>query len=610
MAVDTGGNVLAYSGTSWGSPSSIDSSRGIKSVSCPTSSFCAATDANGYAVTYNGSTWSTPSDIDGSTAMYAVSCASASSCAAVDATGHVLTYNGTSWASPVDIDSTRSFNAVSCPTTSFCAAVDSSGHVVTYNGTSWSSASDVDGSNNFKGISCPSSSFCAAVDTTGHVVTYNGSTWASALDIDGTTTLYAISCPTSSFCVAVDNAGSALTYNGSSWSSPSNIDGTKTFNAVSCASASFCQAVDSSGEVLSDGAANVTSQFDWKTNGSLSLVLSDGKNDYVYGAGSTPVEEVNLATSTPTFMTYTPSDSSWLTTNSAGDETGFWGYDAFGNLAFGIPTSPFGYAGQYTDASTGLSNMRARWYQPQTGGFTSRDPDFASTDTGYTYAGDDPVNGLDPSGAGSSQLHGFDGITAGQFYFSFDATTDLGRVDAQVYEAADTSDLNFMEFDICQAASLFVIYSGTCQTRFISNIVPAFDSDTVTLGDESTNGPRTARDEFSYVIEALTVDASTFYKGEDDDRPEPAPVSDEQDVWPPPEAIEEPPTEEGGGGEDDAEASYSGGCGNSPNGVTVAGVFVPSVAPPTSLGTPQYGVGLWWSGSTWQHVHAESSDTV
>jgi RHS repeat-associated protein len=124
----------------------------------------------------------------------------------------------------------------------------------------------------------------------------------------------------------------------------------------------------------------------------------DRNDDYIYGPSTTPVEEVSLANSTPTYMTYTPSDSSWLITNAAGDETAFYGYDAFGNLAFGTPASPFGYAGQYTDPSTGFSNLRARWYAPQTGTFTTRDPAFTSTDTAYTYAADDPVNGADPSG--------------------------------------------------------------------------------------------------------------------------------------------------------------------------------------------------------------------
>lgn len=45
-----------------------------------------------------------------------------------------------------------------------------------------------------------------------------------------------------------------------------------------------------------------------------------------------------------------------------------------------------------------IERLRARWYQAQTGGFTARDPDFAGTDTAYTYAGDDPVNEADPSG--------------------------------------------------------------------------------------------------------------------------------------------------------------------------------------------------------------------
>jgi RHS repeat-associated protein len=124
----------------------------------------------------------------------------------------------------------------------------------------------------------------------------------------------------------------------------------------------------------------------------------DPSDDYIYGPSSTPVEEVSLSSSTPSYMTYMPSDSSWLITNAAGDEIAFYGYDAFGNLAFGTPGSPFGYAGEYTDPSTGFSNLRARWYETQVGAFTTRDPAFASTDTAYIYAGDDPVNETDPTG--------------------------------------------------------------------------------------------------------------------------------------------------------------------------------------------------------------------
>ena len=144
-------------------------------------------------------------------------------------------------------------------------------------------------------------------------------------------------------------------------------------------------------------------QLTWDTTHTTPLLLSDGAQDYIYSPSGTPAEQINLASSTPTYLTYTPSDNTWLTTNQAGGETGYWGYDAYGTpvygtLVYGTPTTPFGYAGQYQDATTGLVNDTARWYQTQTGGFTTRDPAFAITDTAYTYANGDPVNNSDPLG--------------------------------------------------------------------------------------------------------------------------------------------------------------------------------------------------------------------
>jgi RHS repeat-associated protein len=121
-------------------------------------------------------------------------------------------------------------------------------------------------------------------------------------------------------------------------------------------------------------------------------------HDYIYGPDDTPVETIDLATANPTYLTYTPTDDTWLATTNNGDLVGYWGYDAYGTLAFGTPVSAFGYSGQYTDQTTGLVNDRARWYQPQTGTFTTRDPAFASTDAAYVYGGDDPVGISDPTG--------------------------------------------------------------------------------------------------------------------------------------------------------------------------------------------------------------------
>ncbi len=237
------------------------------------------------------------------------------------------------------------------------------------------------------------------VDTSGYALTYNGTSWSAPPTWTGPRDLNALSCASTTFCDGGDDAGNVLSYNGTSWSSAVDIDGSRSINTISCPTQSFCVTADRSGYGAVDRAAPTnTAQFTWNTNGSLPLVLSDGTNDYIYGPSATPVEQISLASSTPTYMTYTAADDTWLSTNEAGDETGFWGYDAFGNLAFGNPTRPFGYSGQYTDTTTSLVNDEARWYESQTGEFISRDPDFASTDTAYTYAGDDPVNGGDPTG--------------------------------------------------------------------------------------------------------------------------------------------------------------------------------------------------------------------
>ncbi len=146
-----------------------------------------------------------------------------------------------------------------------------------------------------------------------------------------------------------------------------------------------------------------TQEFVWATLNSEPLILSDGVNAYIYGPGATPVEEVDMSSSTPTFVNFNQADglSSYAMTDSSGDATEGLEYSADGaqlELDLGVVPSGFGYAGQYQDAATGLYNMRARWYDPSTDVFTSVDPDLASTDQPYSYAADDPVNNSDPLG--------------------------------------------------------------------------------------------------------------------------------------------------------------------------------------------------------------------
>ena len=55
---------------------------------------------------------------------------------------------------------------------------------------------------------------------------------------------------------------------------------------------------------------------------------------------------------------------------------------------------------QYTDPETGLLYLRARYYDPATAQFLTRDPLDASTRSAYSYGGNDPLNMDDPSGLG------------------------------------------------------------------------------------------------------------------------------------------------------------------------------------------------------------------
>jgi RHS repeat-associated protein len=92
-------------------------------------------------------------------------------------------------------------------------------------------------------------------------------------------------------------------------------------------------------------------------------------------------------------------------TSSAGAVTDAYEYDAFGNSFTKVGTTPnnYLYRGEQYDPDLGLYYLRARYYNPTTGRFLSRDPeDGKARDPRslhkYLYAGGDPVNRIDPRG--------------------------------------------------------------------------------------------------------------------------------------------------------------------------------------------------------------------
>ena len=82
-------------------------------------------------------------------------------------------------------------------------------------------------------------------------------------------------------------------------------------------------------------------------------------------------------------------------------------YDAYGNTSAPSHTlnNPYQYNAEYTDSSTGLQYLRARYYEASQGRFITKDTElgrieYPITRNLYTYCGNNPLNLTDPSGHG------------------------------------------------------------------------------------------------------------------------------------------------------------------------------------------------------------------
>ena len=83
-------------------------------------------------------------------------------------------------------------------------------------------------------------------------------------------------------------------------------------------------------------------------------------------------------------------------TDEAGDEIADYEYDVFGTVrAHTGASTEFSFTGEQNDAS-GLEYLRARYYEPATGRFLSRDP--LGLPQAYTYTSSNPMTFVDPRG--------------------------------------------------------------------------------------------------------------------------------------------------------------------------------------------------------------------
>uniref|UniRef100_UPI0011DC7857 RHS repeat-associated core domain-containing protein n=1 Tax=Bacillus rubiinfantis TaxID=1499680 RepID=UPI0011DC7857 len=93
--------------------------------------------------------------------------------------------------------------------------------------------------------------------------------------------------------------------------------------------------------------------------------------------------------------------------DKTGAELGSYMYNAYGNVLSETGTiakeNPIRYASYYYDQETKHYYLKARYYDPQNGNFLALDPhpgddDDPVSQNGYTYAGNNPLSFVDPTG--------------------------------------------------------------------------------------------------------------------------------------------------------------------------------------------------------------------
>ena len=160
-------------------------------------------------------------------------------------------------------------------------------------------------------------------------------------------------------------------------------------------------------QIDADGAGSGTPVQTW--------TLFDGQNPYADFTGSGTLNDRYLygpAVDSLLARTDTSGVTDWYLADRLGsvrdivDVSGtvvyHTGYDSFGNKvsSSGSGGDRFGFTGREHDAALNLYYNRARFYDPATGRFLSRDPiGFSAGDMNlYRYVYNSPTNGTDPSG--------------------------------------------------------------------------------------------------------------------------------------------------------------------------------------------------------------------
>jgi RHS repeat-associated protein len=196
------------------------------------------------------------------------------------------------------------------------------------------------------------------------------------------------------------------------------------------------------------GAATYHYQYD----GSSLIRITDQSKATLWTitwANGKPVSFTNKAGVTYFYITNYRGDVIQIVDQN-GLEAASYSYDPWGNVLSTVENAeitgqPLGYASYVYDRETKLYYLQARFYDPETARFISRDPDPGDSDdpktqNGYTYADNNPVMISDPDGQ-YAQLVIYGGIAAYRgykLYKSYKAIKKLNTINKVVKKTKGT----------------------------------------------------------------------------------------------------------------------------------------------------------------------------
>lgn len=158
---------------------------------------------------------------------------------------------------------------------------------------------------------------------------------------------------------------------------------------------------------MSHTANGNATNYTWDVASGIPSVLQDGAYTYVYGIGI--ISQTDSSGNTFFYHQDALGNTRSLT-DSTGTKVAGWDYDAFGAVRAqsGTASTIYRYTGQQLDSDSNLYYLRARYYDPSIGRFTSRDSFSGFTGNPqsqnlYGYVLNNPINLVDSTGHCSAE---------------------------------------------------------------------------------------------------------------------------------------------------------------------------------------------------------------